>query len=746
MKARRALLINPPLRVHKDFIDYPFFTSLGVAANAAVLRDRGWRVSVADAQAAPSSSVQPCGDSEALLGCSVDRLLEDANGEFDAVVVGLSPFLKPHVRTPFAAGLFSALRARFPAARLVAADCHFGGMHYIEYGGEDLLQAYPELDSVLKYECEAALPALLAEPAGSAPRVVCGDAEAVDPDALPFPAWDLIDVRQYYSFLERFPAAMGRRPLFSRAMPALPAVTSRGCVYRCAFCTSNPGQSRPAFRPHSPAYLEKYFRNLKTRHGARRLALLDGCANHAPDRFSELLGIVRSLGLRCEFPNGLRADRLDFATLKALQGLSESVSVSGESGDPEVLARIVRKGMDIAAVERVASWCRELKLPLNIHYLVGLPGETVESVNRTLAHALRMKEEYGATPLLQNFVPLPGAPLYEACAKDGLLEGFDAGEPYPHFQAEPAIGTAAFSREQLGRMTALFQRRLEAASLEKVIINITYHCNNNCRYCATGDRPRRHGDLERYCGLLREYRERGVSALDLDGGEPTLWPPLLPFIGLARKAGYQRITVTSNGRRLAQRPFAARFLLSGVTNLLVSLHGHTARVHDRETRSPGSFRETVVGIRHAVRLKPGRVSLAVNTLFTPENAPHAARIFAFLRGLGVQAVNVQFVTPFGRAGPLAEAAERVLPPVAEAVARWKDALKIQLVNALPCRTARYFPGLAPELGKHGREMVFADAAPQNLASYLDTRRRKTEACAGCEFSIGCAGFYAFGTS
>jgi hypothetical protein len=41
-------------------------------------------------------------------------------------------------------------------------------------------------------------------------------------------------------------------------------------------------------------------------------------------------------------------------------------------------------------------------------------------------------------------------------------------------------------------------------------------------------------------------------------------------------------------------------------------------------------------------------------------------------------------------------------------------------------------------------MVFVDDRPQNLAAYLDARRRQSKACLACEHAAGCAGLYVFG--
>jgi len=745
MSVRRVLVVNPPLLLEKDFIDYPFFAGLGALSNAAALRARGFSVQVADAQAMAMEGASRRTGPQILVGGDVARLLAGVSGRFDAVVVAISPFLKPQASTPHARTLFKELRARFPAALLLAADFYFGGMHYIEYDGEEFLGRHPELDALVKYEGETVLPDVLELPPGRMPRVVFGRAEAVRLDELPIPAWDLINVERYYDFLNGFFPAFGRPPLFARNLPTLPASTSRGCVYRCAFCTSNPGEARALFRAHRPAYLKRYFSALKIRFGARRLALLDSCPNNDPRRFREILKIIKRLGLKCEFPNGLRADKLTLEDLKMLQGLSESVTISAESADPEVLARHVKKGMSITAVERVAAWCRRLGFPLSIHYVVGMPDETLGSVNRTLLHALQMKEKFGAAPLLQNFVPIPGSALHRDCARRGLLEHFDAENLSRHFQGDPAVETPAFSRRQISRMTQLFSRRLESSALQKVIINLTYHCSNRCRFCAVGGRKKTHGDFKRYCGLLREYRKRGVEALDLDGGEPTLYPQLFALVRFAKKIGYRRITVTTNGRRLSDRTFASRLLLSGITDLLISLHGHNADIHEHHTRSPGSFKETLRGLRHAVRLKPERIALAVNIVVTEKNAPTASDFFRLINELGVKKVNVQFATPFGGAARARRGdISRILGGLAPAVTEWRKRLDIELVNANPCEISKHFPESIPEVGKHSREMVFVDSPPQNLASYLDGRRRKTAACRVCEYAVACAGFYVFG--
>ncbi len=244
MSSRRVLVVNPPLPEDDAFIDNPAFSVLGPLSAAAALREKRFEVSAADAFSTDL-------DAAALLA----PLPED----FEAVVVGVPPFLKPHARTPETAALFKALREKFPSSRLVAADCYFGGQHYIEYDPAAFLANYPQADALVKYEGETALPGLLAAWPAQRPFAARGAAASVEPDDLPPPAWDLIDVPAYGRAQKNFFARRGRpapardsacHPGAPRAAKQ-PVASSPGSVARCA--RSQPLLQRKSPRRHRPA-------------------------------------------------------------------------------------------------------------------------------------------------------------------------------------------------------------------------------------------------------------------------------------------------------------------------------------------------------------------------------------------------------------------------------------------------------------------------------------------------------------
>ena len=126
----------------------------------------------------------------------------------------------------------------------------------------------------------------------------------------------------------------------------------------------------------------------------------------------------------------------------------------------------------------------------------------------------------------------------------------------------------------------LSQTSPNKAVADKLILNLTYKCNNHCIFCSIAERPIAHADFGALCERLEAARAEGLSLLDLDGGEPTLYPELFPLLDRAMELGFTTLTLTSNGRRLADAAFMER-LAKYPLNLLVSLHAAEEALHDQ---------------------------------------------------------------------------------------------------------------------------------------------------------------------
>src|SRR4051812_23403848 len=175
----RVRVIQPPVSIARDFIDYPYFADLGAAQLAAVLMQTH-QVQLVDAYALPGSSLTWRADGRAHLGAPVKEVV-DGCGDADLTVVAYTPFHRPPARDDVLAELLQALKGA-----IWLADCYQSGQHYIESDG--VLAAYPEAEAWIKYEAEATLPELLATGA----RGVIAGREVEDLDGLPPPAWQLV--------------------------------------------------------------------------------------------------------------------------------------------------------------------------------------------------------------------------------------------------------------------------------------------------------------------------------------------------------------------------------------------------------------------------------------------------------------------------------------------------------------------------------------------------------------------------
>ncbi len=745
MSGPRVIIIHPPVTIARDFIDYPYLADLGAVQVASVLRERGAAVTLVDAYALPGSTLAWRPDGRAHLGAPTSEVLAAATAgpTPDLVVVAYTPFHRPPARDDVLGELLAGLADAFPAAPVLLADCYQSGQHYVEAHGPDVLASYPEAAAWVKYEAEVTVPALLDALVSRGQRPE-GTHRGVSPpslDALPFPAWDLVDLDARDRFSARVVGNLGRGPwAFPIDGRTLPLVTSRGCPFVCTHCSSNPGRDPGApktQRRYSPERLRAYLTTLVRDHGATRLEAIDELINVNERHWDTFLETVHALGVRFDCPNGMRADYLEPAHFALMRGLVSTVSVSAESGVQRVLDEIVRKRLDLNAIVRAAQSAHEAGVPLMIHYIIGLPGETATEINLTLEFALDLYERFGAYPAVQFATPLPGTQLAEA----GPLPAVSDWGPL--FQTRPSQPGALVDAETLGRFKWTLDQRLEAMRApQKVILNVTYVCNNHCTFCAVGTRTQFDGHPTRQREHLDRYRAQGVHMVDFDGGEPTLNPELVPLVKYARRIGYDRINVTTNGRLCAYDEYASKLVRSGLTTLLFSIHGPDAKSHAQQVGVAEAFEQSVQGIRNCLAHAPAGVDLGMNITITKGNFKRLEDVAQLAWDLGLRWLNIQFLTPFGRAtshiAPDTQAAADIAMGVID---RWHERMKLQIINLPFCFMPGYERWMTGDLGKLSRHMIFVNNEDVNLAEYLAERRVRKPVCHGCPHAIFCGGFY-----
>jgi MoaA/NifB/PqqE/SkfB family radical SAM enzyme len=744
-------IVFPALRVSRDFIDYPYFADLGAVQAAAVVRAAGLEVTLVDGLAMPGATLTPLDDGYVRLGADPEDIIA-AVPPAHTIVVAFTPFHRPPARDPLLATILEGLRAKQTGAPIVLADLYQSGQHVVDAPSAEVLDAYPEVDVLLRHEAEAALVPLINElSAQGRPHLVRAVSGSDPPslDALPLPAWDLVDLDAYFAFHEAVVRGLGRPswafPIDGRSAPI---VTTRGCPFRCVHCSSNPSSRKDGRlvapktqRRYSPEAVDRLLADL-VRRGVRRVHLLDELVNVNEGHFDAVLDLLERHGLAFEIPNGVRADYVLPGHLERMKGRLTTLSVSAESGVQRVVDEVVDKQLDLGAIGGVAERAQAAGVPLLVHFMIGLPGETKQEINATLAFALDLHERTGAWPSVQFATPLPGTRL-AAMGKESARVLPMIDDYGPHFQRRPSMQTDAATIEELQRFKWTFDQRIEASQgPKKVIMNVTYKCNNRCTFCATGTRTQFDGDFNRQRELLVKYRKAGVRLLDFDGGEPTLNPNLFNLVKFARDIGYERVNVTTNARMASYPEFAERLVRSGVTSILTSIHGPDAQIHAQNVGVAEAFDQTCAGVRNIVRLAPGHVELGANITLTKSNYRRLRDVAALVLDLGLAWFNIQFLTPFGRAtssvNPDTESAARVTMQVID---EFEGRMKFQVINLPFCFMPGYERYLMGDMLKLERHMLFVNNDEVNLFEYLRERRVKKPVCHGCPHAIFCGGFY-----
>jgi pyruvate-formate lyase-activating enzyme len=204
-------------------------------------------------------------------------------------------------------------------------------------------------------------------------------------------------------------------------------------------------------------------------------------------------------------------------------------------------------------------------------------------------------------------------------------------------------------------------------------VALGFSCNNACIFCAQGEL--RASDAAQDPELRAQALGAAIAAITpaetvaFVGGEPTIHGDLPAWIAAAHARGAARIVVQTNGRRLAYRAYARE--LAGASSRLtldVALHGSTAPMHDYHTSVPGSFQQTVQGLRNA---RAEGLRVGVTTVITRSNFRHLGEIVRVARACGASAVRFALAAPHGRAG---RDADRVIPAL--------DMVKPHLVAAI----------------------------------------------------------------
>jgi radical SAM superfamily enzyme YgiQ (UPF0313 family) len=329
---------------------------------------------------------------------------------FEPQIVGFSTTTSSF---PDAADIAQKIKESQAAVITVCGGVHASALR------EKLLALYPAFDYLVAGEGEITMSELAAgaHPADIAGliRTEAGVAVANEPrahitnlDDLPFPA---------YEKLTGFPNDY-HLPLFSYSQtPGATMITSRGCMFQCSYCDRSVFQK--GFRFNSADYIYDHMKYLRNQFGVRHVNIYDDLFTANKKRIMELCEKLARQPLGMNFNCAVRVGYTDDDLLQMLKDAGcLMVSLGIESADPDMLARH-KSGVSLDDVRDTVRRIQAAGLRAKGLFMMGLPGETEESVKRTSDFIISL----GLDDMnMAKFTPFPGAPLWSSIREEGTFD------------------------------------------------------------------------------------------------------------------------------------------------------------------------------------------------------------------------------------------------------------------------------------------------------------------------------------
>jgi len=212
--------------------------------------------------------------------------------------------------------------------------------------------------------------------------------------------------------------------------PYISLYTSRGCPAMCTFCLWPQTHSGHRWRLRSTDDVAAEVRYaLDAFPEVREIFFDDDTFNYRKARTLELCAKFKHLNFAWSCTSRVTTD---YETLKAMKESGCRLLIVGyESGDPQILKNI-KKGATIEMALRFTENCKKLGLVIHGDFIVGLPGETKQTIRRTIDFAKRLDTE---TIQVSIAHALPGTELYDFGTQNGLINismADEAGHQLPN--------------------------------------------------------------------------------------------------------------------------------------------------------------------------------------------------------------------------------------------------------------------------------------------------------------------------
>lgn len=206
--------------------------------------------------------------------------------------------------------------------------------------------------------------------------------------------------------------------------PMIQILSSRGCPNFCSFCDWPQVFMGRTYRARSPEnfvdeleYIANYMPEIK------EIFIEDDTFSINKQRVDRICDLIRKRNLDIVWSANVRAD-IPSPTLRKMKSAGCRILIVGyESGNQQILNNI-KKGITLNQAKEFTKNAKNAGLKIFGCFMIGLPGETKETIDQTLNFAKKLNPDMA---FFQQAVPFPGTELYNWCKQNNYLikEDFD---------------------------------------------------------------------------------------------------------------------------------------------------------------------------------------------------------------------------------------------------------------------------------------------------------------------------------
>jgi anaerobic magnesium-protoporphyrin IX monomethyl ester cyclase len=234
-------------------------------------------------------------------------------------------------------------------------------------------------------------------------------------DELPFPAWHHLDIMKYFDG--------------SKLYPYVDIIAGRGCPFRCIFCLWPQVMHGRNYRLRSARSVVDEMEHDIQHYAKLRKGMLRGELFFEDDTFTvnkkrahQICDEILERDLDVIWSVNSRTDVVDRELFKKMKEAGCRMLLVGfESGDQQMLDNM-RKGLNVERSRKFAAVAKKAGLQIHGCFVLGLPGETRESMERSIKFAAEIAMD---TVQFSAAVPFPGTEYYDYCKKNQLLTAND---------------------------------------------------------------------------------------------------------------------------------------------------------------------------------------------------------------------------------------------------------------------------------------------------------------------------------